>query len=58
MLDINKLVKYKNPEVGEENMTFKVVNFNEVTQRCYIEYQCDSFIKPQSLISINNIINV
>jgi hypothetical protein len=58
MIDFNKLVKYKSPEKGEEEMTFKVVNYNDVTQRCYIEHQSNDFLKPQSLISINEIINV
>jgi hypothetical protein len=58
MIDFSKLVKYKSPEQGEEKMTFKVVNYNEVTERCYIELQSNDFLKPQSLVSINEIINV
>jgi len=58
MIDFNKLVKYKYPEQGEEEMTFKVVNYNEVTQRCYIEHQSNDYLKSQSLISVNEIVNV
>jgi len=36
-LDLTKPVKLKNPQSGEENLIFRVTNFNEVTSRCYIE---------------------
>lgn len=59
MIDIEKLVKLKNPEEGEENVVYKVVNFNEVTQRCYIEPTNLNFsIPPQELVSIDDIENL
>nr|WP_320022118.1 hypothetical protein [uncultured Draconibacterium sp.] len=57
-LDITKEVRLKNPEKGEENLVYKVSNYNRVTQRCYIELICDLPIKPQELVSINDIENV
>jgi hypothetical protein len=58
MLDITKLVKLRNPEAGEEKLVYNVINFNEVTERCYIELVCDWTIKPQELVSVNDIENV
>ncbi len=61
-LDITKPVKLKNPQAGEENLIFQVTNFNEVTNRCYIEpisplAGISSPIKPQELVSITEIEN-
>ena len=58
MLNTTKQVKFSNPQQGEENLIFNVVNFNEVTERCYIELVCDWTIKPQELVSINDIQNI
>jgi hypothetical protein len=62
-LDLNKLVRIKNPQKGEENLIFRVVNFNEVTGRCYIELitplpGLNMRIPPQELVSITDIVNV
>ena len=57
-IDLTKQVKFSNPQKGEENMIFNVVNYNEVTERCYIELVCNLPIKPQELVSINEIQNI
>jgi len=61
-LDLNKLVRIKNPQKGEENLIFRVVNFNEVTSRCYIELVTplpglSMKLPPQELVSVNDIVN-
>lgn len=57
-LDLSKSVKFANPETGEENLIFDVVNYNEVTERCYIQCKNSGMaIEPQELVSINEIIN-
>ena len=56
--DLTKPVKLRNPEKGEENLVYNVVNYNEVTERVYIELVCDWTIKPQELVSVNDIENV
>ena len=58
--NINHLlpVKLKDPEEGEEKLIFTIVNYNEVTGRCYI--QCNNSgmtIQPQELVSIQDIGN-
>jgi len=62
IIDLSKLVKLKNPEKGEENLFFKVVNFNEVTNRCIIQAQnlqnWGNALAPTELVSINDIVNV
>ena len=58
-VDITKLVKLKNPEKGEETIIFKIVNYNEVTRRCYIEpTNLNLNIPPQELVSIDDVENV
>jgi len=63
ILDITKPVRLKNPQAGEENLIFQVTNFNEVTNRCYIEPISplagigSSTIKPQELVSVTEIEN-
>ena len=58
-IDFNKPVKLKFPEVGEENVIYKVVNYNELTKRCYIEpINLNFSIPPQELVSVNDIENV
>lgn len=39
-----KLVKYANPESGEENLTFKVLE--DRGDRLLVEWVCDWLIKP------------
>jgi len=62
MIDLTKTVKYSNPLVGEENLIFVVKNYNEVTERCYIECQnlkgFETGLKPQSLVSVSDLINL
>ena len=61
-LDISKSVKLKNPQSGEENLIYRVTNFNEVTNRCYIELVfplpgLNMVLPPQELVSITEIEN-
>ena len=59
MIDINKPVKLKYPETGEEKVIYKVVNYNNETQRCYIEpTNLNLPIPPQELVSVNDIENI
>ena len=59
MTDINKPVKLKNPEQGEEHIVYKLVNYNNETERCYIEpVNLDMDIPPQEIVSINDIENI
>lgn len=59
MLDLNKYVKLKNPEHGEKDVIYKVVNYNNVTRRCYIEpINLSIPLPPQELISIDDIVNI
>lgn len=58
MVDLTKTVKYSNPQQGEEDFIFKVINYNENTQRVLIQsVNCNFTIKPTELVSINDIIN-
>jgi hypothetical protein len=60
-IDLSKPVKFKNPQPGEENLTYKVTNINEVTNRCYIEVVnlpgFNNSISPSELVSIEDIEN-
>ena len=61
-LDLSKPVKLKNPQSGEENQIYRVANFNEITNRCYIELVSslpglNLGIAPQELVSIDEIEN-
>jgi len=59
MIDINKPIKLKKPEVGEENIIYKVVNYNDATNRCYIEpVNLNLPVPPQELVSIDDITNL
>jgi len=61
-IDLSKPVKYKNPQPGEENLIFKVSNFNEVSNRCYIDALnlpgFEGGIRPSFLVSADDIVNV
>jgi hypothetical protein len=57
-INLTKQVKLRNPESGEENFIYTVVNYNEVTNRVYIELVCDLSFKPQELVSIEDVENV
>ena len=61
-LDLSKPVKLKNPQSGEENLIFRVADFNEITNRCYIEPVAslpglNMTLPPQELVSITEIEN-
>ena len=57
-IDFSKPVKLKNPQEGEENLLFKVVNYNDVTDRVIIEIIDDTYpFRPQELVSIEDIKN-
>lgn len=61
-LDFTKPVKYKNPTPEEMDLVFIVKNYNDVTNRCYIELQnlpgWSEGLKPQSLVSADDIENI
>jgi hypothetical protein len=61
-IDLSKSVKLKNPQLGEENLIFRVANFNEVTNRCYIELVTplpglNMGLAPLELVSVSDIEN-
>lgn len=59
MIDIAKPVKLSSPEPGEEHLIFRVTNYNEVTNRCYIQPLNGKLnIVGQELVSINDIENI
>lgn len=60
-IDLSKPVKFRAPEPGEEDLIFKVTNFNEVTNRCYISpINLKGFegISPEELVSVDDLVNV
>ena len=62
-IDISKPVKLKYPLHGEEDLIYKITNFNDVTQRCYIELVSslpgiNLGLSPQELISIEELENI
>ena len=55
--DLSRTVKFRNPEKGEENMKFMIVNFNEITNRVYIRpTEYDGTIYPEQLVSLDDLI--
>ena len=61
-LDLSLPVILKNPQPGEENLIYKVTNYNKNTNRCYIELitplpGLNMNIAPQELVSIADIEN-
>ena len=57
-IDFSKLVKFKNPQNVKEILLFKVVNYNEGTNRVIIEIIDDTYpFRPQELVSIEDIKN-
>jgi len=62
LLDLEKSVKYKEPSTDEKDLIFRVTNYNEVTNRCYIEAlnlpNWDKGIKPQFLVLADDLVNV
>lgn len=61
-IDLQKPIKLVHPQLGEEKLIYKVVNFNEETNKCVIEpmnlVNWNKSILPQELVSIDDIINV
>jgi len=60
-IDLTKPVKFIEPLNEEEaKLIFKVVNFNEVTNRCYIQpiNLVGMSIIPQQLVSVEWIQNI
>jgi len=60
-VDISKPVKFKDPQPGEENLIFTITNYNEITNRCYIQVlNLDGFDKvlPTELVSLDDIVNI
>ena len=62
-LDLSKPVKLKNPQSGEENLIFRIANFNDVTNRCYIEPvtslpDLNMALASQELVAVNDLENV
>lgn len=61
-LDITKPVRFINPQPGEEELIYRVVNHNELTLKCYIEpinlKNWDKALLPQELVSTDDIENL
>ncbi len=58
-IELDKPVRLKFPSEGEEDIIYKVVNYNEITGRCYIEpTNLNLSIPPQELVSINELMNI
>jgi len=59
-IDITKPVKLVSPQKVEETLVFKVINFNDVTQRCVIlPVNLDGFyIVPTETVSLNELANI
>ena len=57
-VNLIKPVKFKEPQPGEENLIFRVANYNEVTNRVIIELQSDKFnFPPRQLVSLEDVTN-
>ena len=57
-IDFTKPVKLKKPQQGEEFLIYKVVNYNEVTNRVIIELIDEEYkYPPRELVSIKDIKN-
>jgi len=61
-IDISKLVKFIHPEPGEENIIFRVINYNEQTKRCYINplnlKGWTKGLEPEELVSVHELENI
>ena len=58
-LDLTKQVRFSNPQQGEENMIFNIVNYNEVTNRVLIEWiNSKMTINPSFLVSVDDVENI
>ena len=57
-IDFSRPVRLTNPQPGEEALVFKIVNYNEVTQRIIIvPLNSDLKIPPQELVSLEDVKN-
>ena len=58
-LDISKPVKFVDPQIGEENLIFRVTNYNDVTNRIIIVCTNSRLSLPgHSLVHISDVINL
>lgn len=61
-IDLSRPVKFKNPQAGEEDFIFSILNYNEVTNRCIIQAQnlpnWGDALLPTELVSVDDIVNV
>lgn len=61
-LDYSKPVRLKYPQAGEKDLVFIITNYNEETNRCYIQVQnltnWDKAILPTELVSMEDIENI
>jgi hypothetical protein len=58
-LDLSKPVRLRNPQEGEEHLTFMVRNYNEDTQRVYIEpINSRLALNSEELVSVEDICNI
>ena len=58
IIDFTKPVKLVDPQPGEESLLYRVVNYNEVTERVIIEViDTESNLPPRELVSIKDIKN-
>jgi len=59
-LHFSKSVKFKNPQPGEEDLIFNITNYNEVTNRCYIQpinlQGWNEGIFPSELVSLEELV--
>lgn len=58
MFNINDLVRIKKEFANNENelkQVFKIVDINDITNRCYIELQCNLPLAPQELVDFEMI---
>lgn len=55
-------MKIKNPQKGEERLVYKIVNFNDVTNRYVVEVQnlpnWNKSILPTEVVSVDDVVNV
>ena len=61
-IDLQKPVKLVHPQQGEEDLIYNIVNFNEVTNKCYIEpinlKNWGKSILPHEIVSLDDIENI
>lgn len=58
-IDLSKPVRLRNPQEGEEHLTFMVRNYNDTMQRVYIEpINSGLALNSEELVSIEDICNI